>query len=91
MVLLLRFQTNQLSHQSKKENYQLTARETKVFNSLNHSLISLGQLYDNDCKSVLTKTKLYAYKDNKKVLEGNCSTSGDGLWNIPKKLILSKN
>ena len=62
------------------------ARETKVLDNLNRSLISLGQLCDDNCKVVLTKKKLYAYEDNKKVLEGNRITSGDGLWDISVKI-----
>ena len=60
-----------------------TATETRIFNDLNHSLISLGQLCDDDCKVILTKKKLIAYKNNQKILEGVRSTSGDKLWDIP--------
>jgi hypothetical protein len=77
----------------KKGNLPFTAlspkaRETKIFKDLNHSLISLGQLCDDGCKVILTKQKLFAYKNNVKILEGNRSTSGDGLWDIP---IITKN
>jgi hypothetical protein len=34
-------------------------------------------------KSSLTKTKLVAFKNDKKVLEGKRSRSGDNLWDIP--------
>ena len=45
------------------------ATETRIFNDLNHSLISLGQLCDDDCKVILTKKKLVAYKNNLKIFK----------------------
>ena len=38
--------------------------------NLNHSLISLGQLCNDGCTVPL-------------IIEGKCSTSDDGLWDIP--------
>ena len=46
------------------------------------SLISLGQLCDNNCTVILTKTKLVVFKENAIVLQGFCNPS-DGLWDIP--------
>ena len=46
------------------------------------SLISLGQLCDNDCRVILDKKKLYIDKDDKLVLEGNRNRT-NGLWDIP--------
>ena len=46
------------------------------------SLISMGQLCDDDCLVVLSKKKLAAIKDNKIVLEGTRNKK-DGLWDIP--------
>ena len=46
------------------------------------SLISMGQLCDDDCLVVLSKKKLAAIKDNKIVLKGTRNKK-DGLWDIP--------
>ena len=46
------------------------------------SLISIGQLCDDDCDVLLNKTKLVAIKDNKIILKGTRNYS-DGLWDIP--------
>ena len=46
------------------------------------SLISLGQLCDDDCVILLNKKKLYAIKEKVIVLEGNRNYI-DGLWYIP--------
>ena len=46
------------------------------------SLISLGQLCDDDCSVLLDKKKLYVKKNNSMVLEGNRNMK-DGLWDIP--------
>ena len=45
------------------------------------SLISLGQLCDDDCKVLLDKRKLYAVKKNTLVLQGD-RNKDDGLWDI---------
>ena len=46
------------------------------------SLISLGQLYDNNCIVLLEKENIYAIKEDEVIPEGdrNCT---DGLWDIP--------
>jgi hypothetical protein len=59
------------------------AKKTAIFANLQHSLISLGQLCDDDCEIILNKKKLYAMKKNKIILQGTRSTNGDGLWDIP--------
>ena len=59
------------------------AKKTAVFDNLQSSLISLGQLCDDGCTVVLTKKNLIAAKDKKIILQGHRSTSGDGLWDIP--------
>ena len=46
------------------------------------SLISLGQLCDNDCTVILDKNKMLAIKKNEVILRG-CRNYLDGLWNIP--------
>ena len=45
------------------------------------SLISLGQLCDDNCKVLLDKHKLYAVKKNTLVLQGD-RNKDDGLWDI---------
>ena len=57
--------------------------KTTIFPTLQSSLISLGRLCDDDCTVLLDKRKLRALKNNKIILEGSRSTSGDGLWDIP--------
>ena len=40
----------------------MRAKETVVFDNLQCSLIYIGQLCDDDCKILLNKNKLYAFK-----------------------------
>ena len=47
----------------------------------NASLISLGQLCDDDCTVFLDKRKLLVYKNNKKIIHGSPNTP-DGLWDV---------
>jgi hypothetical protein len=54
----------------------------------NASLISIGQLCDDDCIAVLDKQKLQVFKDAKCVLEGTRNTA-DGLWDIAIPLPVS--
>ena len=46
------------------------------------SLISIGQLCDDNCKVLLITKKLYAIKEVDIILEGNRNLN-DGLWDIP--------
>ena len=46
------------------------------------SLISLGKLCDDGCNILLNRTKLYAIKNRKIILEGD-RNHRDGLWDIP--------
>ena len=46
------------------------------------SLISIGQLCDDNCDVHLNKTKLVAIKNDKVILEGT-GNYVDGLWDIP--------
>ena len=46
------------------------------------SLISLGQLCDDNCKVTLDKKELNVYKENTVVMRGFRNTK-DGLWDIP--------
>ena len=58
------------------------ARSVVVLPSLkSSSLISLGQLCDNDCRVLLDKRKLYVIKEKNMVLQGDRNRT-DGLWDI---------
>ena len=54
-----------------------------MFDNLQHSLISLGKLCDENFQVMLDKNNLYAFKNEIIILQGNRSCSGDGLWDIP--------
>ena len=59
------------------------AKEATVLPNLqSSSLISLGQLCDDDCKVLLDKKELNVYKDNQVLLRGYRNPT-DGLWDIP--------
>ena len=65
-------------------NLSRKATKTNIFDEKdlkNASLISLGQLCDDDCSVFLDKRKLIVYKDNKKIIHGSRNYS-DGLWNV---------
>ena len=47
----------------------------------NASLISLGQLCDDDCKVFLDKRKLAVYKNDKLIIHGSRNYS-DRLWDV---------
>ena len=47
----------------------------------NSSLLSIGQLCDDDCKALFSKFKLRVYKQGKLVLMGTRNWT-DGLWDI---------
>lgn len=57
-------------------------RQAYVLNGLNNSLISLGQLADDNCTIILTKKELQVFKSYKKILHG-FRNNNDGLWDIP--------
>ena len=64
---------------------KLTTKATTahVLNDLQSaSLISLGQLCDDDCEVQLSKTNLKVYKDNEVIITGE-QNQQDGLWDIP--------
>ena len=66
--------SNKLSTKSKEA--------TVLPNLQSSSLISLGQLCDDDCKVLLDKKELNVYKDNQVLLRGYRNPT-DGLWDIP--------
>ena len=55
---------------------------TVLPNLKSSSLISLGQLCDDNCTVLLDKKKLNVYKNNQVVLKGYRNPN-DGLWDIP--------
>ena len=61
------------------------ARNTMILPKLTSaSLISLGQLCDDNCDIILNKNEMCAYKNNKIILKGYRNHK-DGLWDIPIK------
>ena len=65
-------------------NLSRKATTTNIFDEKdlkNASLISLGQLCDDDCTVFLDKRKLLVYKNNKKIIHGSRNYS-DGLWDV---------
>ena len=61
----------------------IKAKEATVLPNLHSSsLISLGQLCDDDCKVLLDKKELNVYKDDEVLLKGYRNPT-DGLWDIP--------
>ena len=59
------------------------AQQTTVLPGLkSSSLVSLGQLCDDECKIMLTKDHLFAAKNNQVILHGT-RNQDDGLWGIP--------
>ena len=64
-------------------NLSLHAKKAQHFYGLHSaSLISLGQLCDNDCIAILDKNKINILKYSKLMLKGHQNKS-DGLWYIP--------
>jgi hypothetical protein len=59
------------------------ARKAHIFKDLHSaSLISLGQLCDDDCIITLNKQSLQVIKNNKVIMQGTRNVT-DGLWDIP--------
>ena len=71
------------AHLPLSTEFTPAATHTEIFDNLQSSLISLGQLCDDNCTVVLNKEKLFAIKNDRVVLRGERSKSGDGLWDIP--------
>ena len=60
-----------------------TARQALILKNLqSSSLVSMGQLCDDDCTVVLTKNKLSVIKNNELILSGTRNRTDD-LWDIP--------
>ena len=59
------------------------AQSTHVFNDITTgSLISMGQLCDDDCVSILTKFDVKILKNNQVIING-LRDQINSLWNIP--------
>ena len=59
------------------------AKATTIFSGLtNSSLISIGQLCDDNCIAILNKNTLKVIKNNKVIMEGQ-RNHDDGLYDIP--------
>ena len=71
---LIPIESKELSQQAK------TSTILKDLNS--SSLISLGQLCDDNCQVLLTKKNIHIVKNNKIVIQGQHNMN-DGLWDIP--------
>jgi len=74
------------------DNITMDGRKASVLPGLkNASLLSLGQLCDNDCKIILQKENMTVYKNNTIILTG-LRNKRDGLWDVQlnKKLSSSK-
>ena len=59
------------------------ATATSIFENLHSPLISKGQLCDDNCIVHVDKHKIKVSKNNKLILRGHRSKSGDGLWDNP--------
>ena len=61
------------------------ARKALVYPEIsNDSLLSIGQLFDDDCIAVFTNKRVLIFKNNKMILEGKRNKK-DGLWDVPVK------
>ena len=65
------------------QNISSTARKAHIFPQLQSaSLLSLGQLCDDDCTILMNKYALHIFKDLKHILSG-VRNRRDGLWDVP--------
>ena len=59
------------------------AKDATIFPDLtSSSLLSIDQLYNDDCTAVFTKTNMKVYKNDNIILTGYRNHS-DGLWDVP--------
>ena len=59
------------------------AKKVRIFPNLaSSSLLSIGQLCNDNCIAIFHKDILQIIKDNKVIMEGICNRQ-DGLWDIP--------
>ena len=64
------------------KNLSSSAQKANIVPQLHTSLISLGQLANDNCTIVLTKDNLNVFKNYRCILQGHRNHS-DGLWDIP--------
>ena len=84
-VLLPNNQTMTTSQQgilSLSSKLSPQAQTAYVLPKLHTSLISLGQLADDNCTILLNKTQLKVFKSCQCIINGHRNTT-DGLWDIP--------
>jgi hypothetical protein len=58
------------------------AQAGHIFGDLQGSLISIGQLCDDDCVALFSKYQVDIIKDGQIIIKGKRNTT-NGLWNIP--------
>jgi hypothetical protein len=82
----------QATHSGQLPFHSCLSQSTKKAHFLdgitNSSLISIGQLCDDNCIAILYKHKIEVYKNKTRVLTGTRNTT-DGLWDIPIPSMLS--
>jgi hypothetical protein len=82
----------QASHSGQLPLHSCLSQCTKKAHILegitNSSLISIGQLCDDNCIAILDKHQIEVYKDNTCALAGTRNTT-NGLWDIPIPSMLS--
>jgi len=65
------------------EHLSSKAQTTQILEGIaESSLISLGQLCDDNCFTVLDKNEINIFKNNKCIIKGK-RNKADGLWDIP--------
>ena len=75
--------SNRQGQLSLNSKLSLSAQKATILPNLkSSSLISLGQLCDDDCEILLNKKRLYVVKDKDVILQGHRNYD-DGLWDIP--------
>ena len=63
-------------------NLNKTATKALIYPDLmNESLLSIGQLCDDDCCAIFDKKKMYVIKENKVILQGD-RNQRDRLWDV---------
>ena len=78
---------NQAGQLTLNRNLSKQAQTGYIMDDLHSAtLLSAGQLCDDNCVVVLDKNKAHVYKNNQKVLEGKRNFS-DRLWDIELPII----
>ena len=70
------------SHEGTLNLHPKLKLKTLIFPNLkNESLLSIGQLCDQNCRAIFDKYKMHILKDNQIILQGDRDGT-DGLWKI---------